>query len=818
MSLSITFRPQKDLYSVTNPTIYDYAYYNSRWVSGHLPVQYKILNTKFPENTDDDVDNICTVTDVNGFAEINLCGTYETYVALEYIKIEGSSVDSYNGVWKILEVVNATTLIISAAYDGAATATVQRYYNNYFNSVKVYAGIPQYHQFESEDPMSLIATLSIEPNVSNISIADISGLVKAKLNCDNDLDQISGANDLNAWTGFYIEYAESYEVSDGSEVTQYTSSYTTDDNPGCTDSQLIINGNFPSNINNWSNGSNGATWVFDSGQASATKGGAQKKSKIFYQEVELLAGVQYRITCTVTNNQANGMQLFIRLYDDITLASGVGAVYSISGTEVVNLDIIPERDKSIIGFYVQYSGSTGQKASLDNISCTGSDCTYYGFAINGIRQFQNLLGGNFGDYVQNFNEEVVLNKFLTHFDSPIWFNGLYFDISTIIPDSTFSATEEDSLFYYVKEYTEGGGFIQRQDIEITSKDDGVYRLPISDLTLDSETENFDIQIYQLPQNRFEDGNNGNFDYTVDPAATPPSDWGITQGSFTGSLYESTAYFRSSPYSMFTSTENWSEGYVIWTSTTPIDVQQNSDYVIEGYINIGTQEESVFFGVELSIVPVGIVPSYTEKMVIPSQAGDESWVYTKTVFNTGANSTVTIKAIAENVTPTETILDVFFDDITVKGPVENLSVIKNITVDNSCTKQNIYLTWLNNLGAWEYYNFKAEKDYSNDSSGTAIQRDVLINWDTDFISGETQDDFINVQSIDRVMVRSQFMTLAELNAVAQIKYAIRCQHIKEDGSKVTVLVDKGSFKKYSDGDKLFGIEFEISYPRIQIQTQ
>jgi hypothetical protein len=818
MSLEITFRPQKDLYVNNPPDAYDEAYYNSRWVAGHLPIQYKISNTKYPENLDDDSDSFCTVTDVNGFAEINLCGTYETYVKYEYIKIEGSSVDSYNGVWQILDVVNATTYIISAAYDGVATGTFQRYYNNYHNLVKVYAGIPAYHQYTSEDPMSLIATLKIEPNTENISIADISGLIQSKLNCDNDRDQISEPNDLNAWTGFYITYAESYDVSDGSEVTQYTSSYTTDAVDGCMPGQLISNGDFPTNLNGWTNGSTGSDFVFDVNKASATKG-ANTFSKYLYQEVDFNQGISYNIQATVTNNEANGMFFVIVLATDTTLNTGV-FIYGgdITGTTSINFNIIPQQDYPVIAYRVtEFRGTTAQKCSLDNLSAEAPLCTYYGFAINGTRQFQNVIGGNFGDYVQNFNDEVYLNKFLTLFENPYWFNSLYFDLSTIIPKSAFDSTIDNQLYYYIKEYTDGGGFIQRQDITLETQDDGVYRLPISDLTLDSNTGNFNIQIYRLPQNRLIDGNSGTFEYSVDPGGNPPSDWGVVGSGST--IVRSTLYAQSGSASLLGGIADPTAGeFTAWSTSSNISVNQNSDYIIEGYVLIDQNPPSALVGGELYVSPIGITPISIEGYVLESTA-DSEWHYFKVIFNTGGNSNITLKGVLNSDGVNGDGIDVYWDTITVKGPVENLSEVKNITVDNSCTKQNIYLTWLNNLGAWEYFNFKAEKDYSVDiSESRKITRDIFNDWDTGFINGETQDDYISVDAFEKYRVRSQFMTLEALQAVAKIKYAIRTQEIKSDDTKITVLVDKSSFKVRSDGDKLFSIEFDISYPNIQIQRQ
>jgi hypothetical protein len=952
MSLSITFRPQKDLYVDNPPDAYDVPYYNSRWVSGHLPIQYKIVNTKWPENTEDDVDNICAVSDVNGCAQINLCGTYETYQKFGYIKIENSSVDSYNGVWQIIEKLNATTLTLSVAYDGTATGTAQKYYNNYFNLVKVYAGIPAYHQYESENPMSLIATLKIEPNADNLTVADISGLVKAKLNCDNDLDQISEPNDLNAWTGFYIEYAESYDVSDGIEVTTFTSAYTTDEVTEDCGINVIENGDFVSNLNGWVNGNTGVSdavdWVYDSGRASATKG-AGNNTKALYQLQDFIQGVQYTIQVTGINSSADAAYLYIEFYEDSTLLNGMtvfDTALNASGTTSISFTYTPDKDYGVIAFIGLMYGS-GQKISIDNVSATLTDCTYYGFAINGTRQFQNTIGGNFGDYVQSFNNHVYYNKFLTHFTQPIWFNDLYFDLSTIIPKSTFDSNEDGTLYYKINEYTESGGFLTRQDITLQDKNDGVYRLPISDLTLNEDTENFTVQLYQLPTNRFLDATAGTFEGAA-------ADWNITEGTgvtvsrdtggqagtykgvvgilgselivngdfslgafewatsagwsigagvathaggsqgqllqqigittgytyrvsvtvtaystifddtilYLGNLASSIDITGVGTYTQDITVSGVSNGFLgvdsrdnitvdnitvklvgvptdnlIFEGDNNMTVQANSDYVATGYVYFPSAIGTSSSNGGAYLLPTGSNPigSYVANsangtrsvliidgsVVRTAASFTGQWVRIKTDFNTGNNTTLKLQVrLFGDVANYTSVVSFYIDSITVKGPVENLSEVKSIRVDNSCTKQNIYLTWLNNLGAWEYYNFTAKKDYGVDISGSkTISRDIFNNWDAEFINGETEEDYISFDSVNEtVVVRSQLMTREELQAVKNIKTAIRVQQIRSDNTKVTVLVDKSSFKTYSDGDKLYQIEFEFKYPRTQIQTQ
>jgi hypothetical protein len=823
MSLTIISRPQKDLYVNNPPGVYEEPYYNSRWVSAHLPVQYKIKNTKWPVNSDDDVDSICSVSNNNGLALIQLCSTYETYLALSYVKIENSSVASYNGVWQILDMVTPTSFIISASFAGTATGTVQRYYNNYHNIVKVYAGIPSYHQYESEDPMSLIAQLKIVPDGNNVSIVDISGLIQTKVNCDNDLNQISKPNDLNAWTGFYIEYTESYDESDGFRVSTFTDNFITDTAEECNIENIIQNGDFNTDLSGWTNVSSGSTFVYDSGKASATRAG-NTMSSILMQQVDFIQGMPYNIQATVTINEPSLIKFTIYLFKDSFLTASI--IYSnyIWGAQHISLTITPDKNYVGIGFRISsFGGNPNQKVSLDNISATALDCTYYGFAINGVRQFQNKIGGNFGDYVQNFNNEVVLNKFLTFFSEPRYFKGQYFDLSTIIPKSTFDRTDNNRLYYQVKEYDSSGNEIQRHDIELLPKDDGVYRLPVSDLSLNPDTDSFSVQIYQLPTNKFTQGNDGTFEYSDHPLGNPPSDWGLIRNSgiINGSLGRTITKFHSGGASLIMALNTG--GYVpgihfMWSTTTGITVQPNKDYILEGYV-LSLCSPSYVTG-KIYMLPITAGTTYTVVKAADMELFGQNWFYFKVILNTGNNTSINVGGVIEYFSATGTGGgNVWFDDVTIKGPIENLSEIKTINVDNNCSRQNIYLTWLNSLGGWEYWNFTAEKDYSEDIlESTSISRDILNDWDNTFINGETQDDYIRIQSVPKVLVRSQFMTRDEVEAVKNIKTAIRVQEIRSDNSKVTVLVDKSSFRYKSDGDKLFSIEFEITYPNTIIQTQ
>lgn len=211
------------------------AYVFSNWVPAWLPIQYQITSDKWPINTFDDTDTISSIADDNGFARITLSSTSETYVNREYIKITNSSIDGYNGVFQIISLNSSTDITINTAYLGDATANFQRYYQGYFISVKIYAGIPSGHTHEAQNPMQQVGLSRYKPSPDGSTIIDVSSYVRNEITpIKNDLcaiiDGLNGfhGNDYNLWTAFYIEYAEGYLVSDGNTVSEFIDDYETD--------------------------------------------------------------------------------------------------------------------------------------------------------------------------------------------------------------------------------------------------------------------------------------------------------------------------------------------------------------------------------------------------------------------------------------------------------------------------------------------------------------------------------------------------------------------------------------------------------------
>lgn len=199
-------------------------FFNSKWNSATLPIQYTFGNDKFPENTLDDVDSFGSVSDNNGYAQINLITGYEVYVAKEWIYVEGWS-NYEDGPYQIKS-VSGSDITLFISYNGDDTGTVQRYYNNYTLLIRVYSGLPAGHVLEPEKPTVLVTTLEQVPFSNNVD-TDISGAVRTKVSTENLINEFNSV-DWNLFTSFYVEVAERYDAVVDGEVVNFTSDFVSD--------------------------------------------------------------------------------------------------------------------------------------------------------------------------------------------------------------------------------------------------------------------------------------------------------------------------------------------------------------------------------------------------------------------------------------------------------------------------------------------------------------------------------------------------------------------------------------------------------------
>jgi len=125
---------------------------------------------------------------------------------------------------------------------------------------------------------------------------------------------------------------------------------------------------------------------------------------------------------------------------------------------------------------------------------------------------------------------------------------------------------------------------------------------------------------------------------------------------------------------------------------------------------------------------------------------------------------------------------------------------------------LYISFLNNLGGFEYFPFYKKKEFQVEVEGSGQTRNnILPNWPNSY--GKNADT-LNRQTFrvtrNKVILISQHLSLSQLNSLAYIKSSSLVQIINSRKDRRTVIVDKDSFKKYSELDKLYTLQFSISY--------
>lgn len=129
-----------------------------------------------------------------------------------------------------------------------------------------------------------------------------------------------------------------------------------------------------------------------------------------------------------------------------------------------------------------------------------------------------------------------------------------------------------------------------------------------------------------------------------------------------------------------------------------------------------------------------------------------------------------------------------------------------------TATPIYLTWLNAKGGFEYFYFNSKNAYNVEigDSGTQV-KNILPEWPNSYSPyADTIERQTFVKSRNSIILRSQHLSLNQLEALAYIKSSILVQIVYSRNDKRTVLVDRNSFKKYDETEKLFTLQFTLNY--------
>lgn len=405
---------------------------------------------------------------------------------------------------------------------------------------------------------------------------------------------------------------------------------------------------------------------------------------------------------------------------------------------------------------------------------TNDNPTYIGKATNSELAFGNIYSGYLSDYLMNTSTA----KFLTLFAIPVLFacqerdSPCYQDISFINPTSGGTLQ---------RKYYKNNVLQNTINESIPEKGRGIYRMPLR-YTGVAECSYDEIRLALV---------------------------GVVNLSVSG-------------YQNFGTGQSWTSGPSV-TLPTFLGQPVSSKYAGLAF----SMPAGSSFQVKYSFSVSGLAATGSVQATIQALRADGSAIVgagNSSSYSTSSNGT---SIPAPTLTPTEDVYYLGLKILVTYGDGANHSTAitfnslqlpslpvseeKKFRIDCGCSAQEIKLTWVNNLGGFEYWTFKAEKDYLTEVTSTQEStKNILPDWPKSY--GHTSDTLryeTMRQSRRQYVVRSQNgLTLDETFAIAYIKSSPLVQ-IMEGTTRRTVTVDTGSLRITGDGDKLREIEFTIT---------
>ena len=210
--------------STCNATYYVCTTHN--WSCVHLPIVYRLSSNRWPINTADTIRTVSSQTNSYGYTNLNLSGAIGS-VEGDMISVV---VNGTRGLYRIIDWVNSSDVTINLSYNASNTfGNVQDYANNYHARIRIYSGLDIPHTYRAMNPYAQTLEIKAVPDDNGIITVNINEYLKSDINIlNNDLLLGSRPNNVDAYCQFYIEFAESYDDSDGTDVGTFVSSYTSD--------------------------------------------------------------------------------------------------------------------------------------------------------------------------------------------------------------------------------------------------------------------------------------------------------------------------------------------------------------------------------------------------------------------------------------------------------------------------------------------------------------------------------------------------------------------------------------------------------------
>lgn len=141
-----------------------------------------------------------------------------------------------------------------------------------------------------------------------------------------------------------------------------------------------------------------------------------------------------------------------------------------------------------------------------------------------------------------------------------------------------------------------------------------------------------------------------------------------------------------------------------------------------------------------------------------------------------------------------------------------SEVLRIDVDTNCTPQDFYVTWLNFLGGYDYWNFKAETVYSTQVTSSRTQtKNIFPAWPNSY--GETADSIEKQTSKttrDKIKLHSAYVDAEQMDGLALIVESPLVQQLTNVYDRRTIIVENSAFPKKTDNQQLLMAIIDARY--------
>lgn len=444
----------------------------------------------------------------------------------------------------------------------------------------------------------------------------------------------------------------------------------------------------------------------------------------------------------------------------------------------LQLDELPNNIDAWTQFYIKtaesYDLANPSFPSVQTFlsSYTDDSGNFEGVAINAKLPFKNRFSGFMMDYVYGGTPNTLL-KFLTNFVQPSLFPGNYFGIGFLMTAFIDSATTVLVQKTYIK------GVLQSSYFTVVgpgTTNYGVWRQSISQIGTEDRQD-----IYL----------------------------GLAQSILAGTSWtlQSTNHYTLGANTL-TETAGTTANFYSASQPLHADPGQTVSFNITVVVSGVWTPSNVFIDIYLTnaaLTPISpsiqqfftVNGTYVIPISLPTGVSTAEDLFIDVGPNTGTGSVTMVITIPSG---------------QIVSSSTKYSETKTINIDSQCELQSRYITWLNNLGGYEYWNFIGRKTYGRDIVKVTTQdTNLFTNWPNSYGEfAQTQTMEVKRLSKKKELVRSQNLTADLVDAIATIKSSPVVQILDSQYSQRTVLVDTSSFDIRKDGDKTFSIEFTITY--------